>query len=220
MKVKLTVLTLLCSLINNVTSAGDLSGGVDVGYVSDYFYRGGLVSTESVQTKISAETSLSDKIGFGASAFANSPLAGSEDTYEITACVHSLFLDELLTLTGGYSHREQSAGASLGELFIGAGINTKLSPSVVIARSTQDDLYSVEIGVGHTFETELADVTLDLGVGTTEITSSTDRDYWLAGLTASRTIKGGLDGNVGVQYIDADNTDGETVVSLGLVYKF
>lgn len=219
MKVKLTILTLLCSLINNVT-AGELSGSINTGYVSDYYFRGALVSSESIQTKVSASTNVSDNVNLHASGFANSPLAGSDDTYQFTACVCSTFLDELLVLTGGYSHREQVSGTSLGEVFVGAGLNMALSPTIAVYYDTDNELYSTELGVSHTITSEVADLTVSLAAGTTEVTSSLDRDYWTAGLDASRAIKGNLIGNVGVQYIDAEDVDGETVVSVGLAYKF
>jgi len=219
MKVKLTILTLLCSLINNVT-AGELSGSINAGYASDYFYRGALVSSESIQTKVSAASEVSDNVNVHASVFANSPLAGADDMYEFTACVCSTFMDDLLRLTGGYNHREQVAGAAVGELFVGAGLSTVLSPTIVVFFDTDNELYSTEIGLSHTTETSLADLTLSLSAGRSEVTSSSDRDYWIAGLSAARAIKGDLVAQAGVDYIDAEDADGETVVSVGLAYKF
>jgi hypothetical protein len=219
MKVKLTILTLLCSLINNVT-AGELSGNISTGYKSDYIYRGALVSSEAIQTQLGVEGHVSGKVGAYFNGFMSSPLAGTSDTYEFIGGVSSSFLDGLLAATGGYTHREQVDGASVGELFVGLSADVVLSPTVTVFYNLDDELYTTELGVSHTFDTELAALTVGVGVGRTEVTKTLDRDYFIAGLGASRVIVGNLKGNLGVDYIDAEDVDEETVVSVGLSLDF
>ncbi|WP_413881942.1 hypothetical protein, partial [Desulfobacula sp.] len=60
MKTKTYITALLC-LISNVATAGSVS----VGYTSDYFRRGAVLSSESVQSSLSLD---SDVAGLSASA--------------------------------------------------------------------------------------------------------------------------------------------------------
>ena len=219
MKVKLTILTLLCSLINNVT-AGELSGNISTGYKSDYIYRGALVSSEAIQTQLSVDGAITESVGAYLTGFMSSPLAGTSDTYEFIGGVSTSFLDELLAATGGYSHREQVDGASLGELFVGMAADVMLSPTVTVFYNLDSELYTTELSISHTVETSIANLTFGAGVGRTEATTTLDRDYFVAGLGASRVIVGDLKGNLGVDYIDAEDVDGETVMSVGLSMDF
>lgn len=219
MKVKLTILTLLCSLINNVT-AGELSGNISTGYKSDYIYRGALVSSEAIQTQVGVQGDITGNVGAYFNGLMSSPLAATSDTYEFVGGVSTSFVEGLLAATGGYSHREQVDGSSVGELFVGLSADVLLSPTITVSYNLDDELYTTEIGASHTFDTDLAALTVGAGVGRTEVTSSLDRDYFIVGLGATRAIVGDLKGNLGVDYIDAEDVDGETVVSVGLSLDF
>jgi hypothetical protein len=219
MKVKLTILTLLCSLINNVTT-GAVTGNISTTYKSDYFFRGNAVSSETIQTQLDASVKLSESVNASLMGAMYSPLNNTGDTYELTGAISSQFVDGLLQSTGGFFHREQTSGSSTGELFISAAVNVLTTPTVNVYYDTDTELYTYELTGSHTFNSELADLTVSAGAGSTELTNTTNRDYYTVGATAARKLAGELIGSIGLEHVDAENIDAESVVSVGLSLSF
>lgn len=219
MKVKLAILTLLCSLINNVT-IGAVNGNISTTYKSDYIFRGTTVSSETIQTQLDASVKLSEGVNVGLTGAMYSPLNNTGDTYELTGSVSSQFVDGLLQATGGYFHREQTSSASTGELFSSVVVNVFAAPTVSVYYDSDTELYTYELTGSHTFNTDLVDLTVSAGAGNTELTNTTDRDYYTVGASATREIAGDVIGSVGLEHVDAENIDAESIVSVGLSLSF
>ena len=171
------IMALMSCLFINAAPAG--SNSVDVGYTSDYFRRGALTAEESVQAGAS--------FGFKAlgldssvSAFTNQAVAsGGTDLYLIDAGASKSF-GELLSVYVGLQHAEFIAGASTLEVNANVGIDTVLNPKLSIYRNTDDALYTYEASVSHSFDLEVADLGLSALYGNSDVTSSTDVDYYLS----------------------------------------
>ena len=115
-------------------------------------------------------------------------------------------------------HREHVPGEATSELFLSVGMSTLLEPTITISQDTSESLTTGEVSIGHTIDLDVADLALTGTAGSTE-TLAEDRNYYGAGASLSRSF-GGLLANVGVEYIDAEDIDSETVFSAGVSVKF
>ena len=115
-------------------------------------------------------------------------------------------------------HREDTPGDATSELFLSVGINSLLDPTVTLSQDLDDSLTTAELSLSHLIDLDVADLTLSGDAGTTE-TLTDSRNYYGAGASLSRSF-GGLLANVGVEYVDAEDIDSETVFSAGVSVKF
>jgi hypothetical protein len=97
-------------------------------------------------------------------------------------------------------------------------VKTLLEPTITLYQDLDDSLTTGEISISHIIDLDVADLTLSGSVGSTE-TVTLDRDYYGAGAGLSKSF-GGLIADVGVDYVDAENIDSETVFSAGVSIKF
>ena len=220
MKTKLKLLALICALNINVgaaeRAASGIQGELGIGYASDYFYRGERFAEESTQLKAKLTTNVSVADAF-VCAFANQGLQ-STDSYLFAVGLADSYLDNSVNAKIGWLHREHVPGEATSELFLSVGMSTLLEPSITISQDTSESLTTGEVSIGHTIDLDVADLALTGTAGSTE-TLAEDRNYYGAGASLSRSF-GGLLANVGVEYIDAEDIDSETVFSAGVSVKF
>ncbi len=216
MKTKLVSLLALFGLSFNAmpVSAGSLS----TEYASDFFRRGALLSSESLQGSVSYDLNLAG-LNVGVGAFSNQSLDSGSDAYSLTAGVSKSF-GEMLSVYGGLEHFEETPGDAslLVDLKISADV--ALSPSVFVARDTDQSLFTYEVSVGHSFDIEVAELGLSALYGRTDVTSSTDVDYHVLGASLSRSISDNASVGAGLDYVDSDVIDSESIVSVGLTVNF
>ena len=205
-----------CLSINAVPAGGN---SVDVGYASDHFRRGSLTAQESVQAGASVSLNalgLDSSVGV----FTNQAVAsGGTDTYIIDAGV-SKQIGDLLSLYVGLEHAEYVAGASTLEVNVEAGLDFALNPTVSIYRNTDDSLYTYEASVSHGFDLDVANLGLSASYGNTDATSSSDVEYYVVGASLSRSVSENASVQAGLDYVDSDVIDNESIFSLGLSINF
>jgi hypothetical protein len=217
MKTKLKLLALVCALTINAGAAesgSSFQGELGFGYTSDYYFRGAKVSDEStqVQAKLSTNVGVADAF---VSAFANQGLQ-SVDSYQFAVGLAKSYGDIDLEL--GYLHLEDVPGDARGELFVSLELDMLLSPSLTINQDLDDSLTSGELGLSHTIDIDVADLTISGAAGVSD-TLAGDTNYYEIGGLLSREF-GGLVASAGVDYVDAEDVDSETVFSAGIGIKF
>lgn len=214
MKTKTYITALLC-LISNVATAGSVS----VGYTSDYFRRGAVLSSESVQSSLSLD---SEVAGLSASAgvSTNLPTAGGSDSYLMEAGA-SKQLSELLNVYIGLEHFEELAGDSNLDARVSLELSSFLSPTLTVYRNTSDDLYTFELSAKHGVDNDIADLCFHALYGNTDITSSINEDYYGLGVIASKSVSENSTLGLSYDYFDSDLiSNGESVLGLSLSVNF
>lgn len=215
MKTKTYITALLC-LISNVAIAGSTS----IGYTSDFFRRGSILSGEAVQASASVGA---DVAGFNTSvgASTNQSVSGGSDAYTMEFGV-SKQLGELLNAYVGLEHFEEPAGNSVLDARVSLGLDTVLSPSATVYRNTSDDLYTFELSVKHGLDLEITDVCVHALYGNTDSSASVNEDYYGIGAIASRSVSENAELSLSYDYYDSDLiADGdESVVGISLSVSF
>jgi hypothetical protein len=215
MNTKKLIVSALFGFIINVASAGNTAS---IGYTSDYFYRGAQKAEESVQASVGLEKALGSFAG-SFSASTNQAVNSAVDSYQIDAGLSKSFMDGLLNAYVGLHHFEDVAGEALSEIALAFSYDSVLNPSVSIYRNTDDDLYTLEVGISHDFDLEFADLELQASAGNTELTSASDRDYYIVGASLSKGF-GDSELGLSVDYVDADDAEEEFVFGSALTFKF
>lgn len=215
MKTKLLSLFTALGLITNVAVASSAS----IGYASDFYYRGESKALESFQSKVDYEISV---LGLDTilHACTNQSIDQGVDSYGFAAAAGKSFSDGLIALYGGFNHYEDVPGEALSEVFVKAGSNILLNPSVTIYRNVDDELFTYEGGVSHSFDLKLAALNLDASVGNTEVTESNERTYYSVGAELSRQIGAGVDLGFSVDLVDSDDIEREFVFGGALTFDF
>ncbi len=216
MKTKIVSLFVAFGLCINAAFAGN---SVKLGLASDYFYRGAQKSEESIQGSVSLGASLAGLNG-SLHVCSNQAIDSGNDSYHMGVGLGKSFAEGLLSLYGGFNHFEDIPGEALSEAELRLSSSVVLNPSLSVYRDIDDSLYTFELSVGHSLETEIADISLKASAGNTDVTNSTDRDYYSIGGVASKNLSDTADLSIGVDYIDADNIDGEFVFGSSLTFKF
>lgn len=215
MKTKLLSLFAAFGLITNAALAGSAS----IGYTSDFFYRGEQKALESFQSKIDFDTSV---LGLDVVLHAgtNQSVDTGLDSYCFSAAGGKSFSDGLLALYVGFGHYEDVPGEALSEVFVKAGSNIILNPSVAIYRNVDDELFTYEGGISHSFDLSIASLNLDASVGNTEVTEANERTYYSIGSELSRQLGAGVDLGLSVDLIDSDDIEREFVFAGALTFEF
>jgi len=218
MKTKLSKLLLVLSLSINAVFAGQ--GAANLGYASDYFFRGALASEESVQSSISYTSSV---VGLETSldAFTNQSVSGDVDTYILGGKI-SKNLGEFLSVNLGVEHTEFVSGEAILDARLGATLNTVLSPSIAVERNLDESLYTFELEVGHDLDLKVATLNLSALYGNTDqtLTAGKDIDYYALGAGLEKDISESASARFGVDYVDSDVIEQESIFSLALNLKF
>lgn len=215
MKTKLLSLFTALGLLTNVAVASSAS----IGYVSDFHYRGEAKALESFQSKIDYGTSV---LGIDAllHACTNQSIDQGVDSYGFSAALGKSFSEGLLSLYGGFNHYEDLPGDALSEIFVKAGSNILLNPSVTIYRNVDDELFTYEGGLSHSFDLKAFSLNLDAAAGNTEVSASDNRTYYSVGGELSRQIGAGVDLGFSVDLVDSDDIEREFVFGGALTFIF
>ncbi len=215
MKTKLLSLFAAFGLITNAALASSAS----IGYASDFFYRGEQKALESFQSKVDFDTNV---LGLDTllHACTNQSVDQGVDSYGFSAAAGKSFSDGLIALYGGFSHYEDVPGEALSEVFIKANSNIIFNPSVTIYRNVDNELFTYEGGVAHSFDLKLASLDLDASIGNTEVTESDDRTYYSVGAGLSRQVGAGVDLGFSVDLVDSDDIEREFVFGGALAFEF
>lgn len=216
MKLKIISFITALGLITNVATAGN---SVRLGYASDYFYRGVQKAEESIQASLMLGHSIGSLDG-SLHICSNQAVDTGNDSYHMGAGLGTSFADGLLSAYAGINHFEDVPGSSLAEAEVRVSFDTVLSPSVSVFRDLDESLYTYELGVSHTLETEVADLSLSASYGNTETSSSNDTDYYGAGVSVSKSLSDTASLGGSVNYVNADNIDDEFVFGVGLTFNF
>ena len=81
-------------------------------------------------------------------------------------------------------------------------------------------MFTYELSLCHTLETQIADLDLCASYGNTETSSSSDTDYYGLGVSVSKELSETASIGGSVNYVDADNIDDEFVFGVGLTFNF
>lgn len=211
------IVTTLLGFIINVASAQQNSA--NIGYSSDYFYRGAAIAEESVQSSVGTSYELSS-VTLSAGAFTNQAVENGSDVYILTAGASKGFADDLVSVYGGLNHFEDVDGASLFEFALSADLNVLLSPTVNLYRSLKDDLFTWEVGVNHKFDLGVAGLCLHALYGESELTETLESDYFTAGANLSRGISDNAEVILSADYVDSDVSEDEWVFGGAISINF
>lgn len=215
MKTKLIIAALACALSINATLA--TSGTLGVKHTSDYYYRGAQLSQDALQLNVGVETEVS---GFDLSVgYLTNQASDDVNTDTLSLEIGKSVLDKTVALAAGVYNMDTAGAPDHTQAYISANLNVLLTPTVTVFRDTGDDLYTAEIGISHGFD--LGGVMLMVGgvAGRTELTDTTERDYTMAVARLSKSF-GDITPHVQVAAIDTDSTDYETIICLGVDFKF
>jgi hypothetical protein len=215
MKTKLLSLFSAFGLITNAALASSAS----IGYASDFFYRGEQKALESFQSKIDFDTNI---LGLDTllHACTNQSVDQGADSYGLSAAAGKSFSDGLIAFYGGFSHYEDVPGEALSEVFVKATSNIILNPSVTIYRNVDDELFTYEGGLSHSFDLKSVSLDVDASIGNTEVTESDERTYYSVGAGLARQIGAGVDLGLSVDLIDSDDIEREFVFGGALTFQF
>ena len=216
MKTKLVSLLALLGLSINVAPL--FAGSLSTEYASDFFRRGALLSSESIQGSVSPDLNLAG-LNVGVGAFSNQSLDSGSDAYSLKGGVSKSFGD-MLSVYGGIEHFEEVPGTATLDVNLELSLDVALSPSLFVARNTDEALYTYEVSAGHSFDVEVATLGLNASYGRTEVSSSTDVDYYSLGASLSRSISDNASVGAGLNYVDSDIINNESVLSIGLTVNF
>lgn len=200
-------------------SSAALANSAKIGYVSDFFYRGEQKALESVQASLDIDQTVA---GLNASLHActNQSVDQGVDSYGLAAGISHTFVNGLLNIYGGFNHFEDVTGDALSEVALKAGLSTIASPTLAIYRNVDDELYTFEGSVSHSVALSIADLGLSASIGNTDITESTDRDYYGLGANLSRKVGQGATLSTSVDLVDADDIEREFVFGAALTFNF
>lgn len=218
MKTKIIISALLCALTINASSAepAGARGNVGVGYASDYIYRGQQLSDESVQWTAGANANVGGTDLFVG--LTHNDAFDGDDATLVTAGAGRAFLDELLEVYVGLENRRVDSDNKL-DVFISSKLNTILNPTLLIARNTEDSLYTYELNLRHSVDVGFGKVCVVGGIGTTDVTNTNEREYTSVGAEFCKSL-GDVDLSAGVHVVDSDDLDKDTVSVVSLAYKF
>jgi outer membrane usher protein FimD/PapC len=216
MKTKIVSLLLASGLLINAALAENTA---EIGYASDYFYRGSQQSQEAVQAAIGFEQNVA---GLNASLglFTNQSIDSSADSYIVSAGVSKSFLDGLLGAYVGLNHVEDVPGAAFSEVQVSASIACLLSPTLSVYRDLDDSLYTFELSASHDIELGFADLGLEASVGNTDVSNADSRTYYSVGAGLSKGLSDSASASLSVDYVDADDIEREFVFATALTFQF
>lgn len=217
MKTKiLTISALVATFLINAAFAG--SGSLSVGYGSDLFRRGALIAEDSFQT----ETSYSNKISgidFTLGAQTAHSNESSGDVYVLSGGA-TRTLNDLLSLYAGLEHIESLDGASELDALASVSLNTVLSPTILISRNVDADLYTFELGVSQDLDLKLANVSFNGSVGNTDTRLQDNIDYYSAGISVSKELHKGLDLSVSGDFVDSETINNDFIIGAMISTSF
>ena len=222
MKTKALMMALSCLCINAASAeAPAVSGDVGAKYASDYHRRGAALSEEAIQAQVGFNIGIGAVDLFGDIFTNQNSESSGNDTDETTFGLSTSLMDDVFNAYLGVYNTDTGVGDSDLEAFASLQANVALSPTVSIYRDTDDSLYTYEGQLS--YDLDLLDtVGLELAgiLGNTETSSTTDRTYFGAKLTATKTVKDNINMYADVALSDSDDRDNETIWGVGVSVKF
>lgn len=221
MKTMKTFLALLCALNINAMAQDDqtninLGGSAELGYRSDFYFRGDAKSAESLTLGVGVTTSVQG-ISVFANHLSNQPEAGG-DLSLTTVGAGASFLDSLVSVYGGVLNYDSDTTGGELDLFINTQLNTAINLQGTLYRNTDSDLYTFEASAGKDFDLDVVELGVSVDGGTTEEVGNT-RTYYGATVTASKQF-GAVEVEVGGSLIDSDEISTDEVFFAGLNFSF
>jgi len=217
MKTKLlTVTALVAALFINAVHAG--SGAVSLGYGTDTFSKGSLLTEESISASVSYGAEIGG-LNVEGSASSVDELSDGKSVYVFSGGVSST-IGELLNVYVGLEHEEIIDGGSQLDAALKLSIDYALSPYLLILRDTSDNNYVFEGGVSHAFDLNFADLTLGGSLGNSDRYGIEDNDYYSIGLSLSKSLSDSVEASAGYDRVDSDSIDGEDVLSASFTFSF
>ena len=213
---KIVKLLLALGLSINVALAANTA---EIGYTSDYLYRGSQQSQEAVQAAIGFEQNIA---GLNASLglFTNQSIDSNSDSYIVSAGVSELFLDGLLGAYVGLNHVEDVSGPAFLEAQVSISIDCLLSPTLSAYRDLDDSLYTFELSASHDIDLGFVDLGLGALVGSTDVSNTDSRSYYSVGADLRKDLSESAFASLSVDYVDADDIEREFVFATALTLQF
>ena len=216
MKKLLITLTAITALIINAAYAG--SGSESLGYGSDTFNKGSLLTEENLSASVGYSQEI-ESLTLQGSAASFDELSDGQSVYIFSVGASSEFAD-LLKAYLGLEHEETVNGKSQLDAVARLSLNTALSPYVLIQRDTSDNNYVFEGGVSHDFDLQFANLTVGGSVGNADRYGLKNNDYYQVGATLSKDLTDSIEASVGYSRVDSESMDGEDLLSAGLSFSF
>lgn len=222
MKTTTVILSALLGFFINAASAEapPVKGNVGAKYSSDYNRRGEILSAEALQAQVGFNVGLGSVDVFGDFFTNQSTDSGGADTDETTLGLGTSLFDNNFNAYIGIYNTDLGAAEDTLEAFASLQVETLLSPTVSVFRDTDASLYTFEGQLSHGVSLEVIDLELAGVIGNTDSTTTLDRTYVGAKLTASKTVKDNLNLYADVAVSDSDDRSNETIWGLGLSVKF
>ena len=215
------ITALLSALLINAASAepSAVVGHVSTKYTSDYHRRGQELSAEAIQAQVGFNVGIGNVDVFG-DFFTNQGTDSDIDTNELTVGVGTgLFDGNIDAYLGVYNTDTTGGGSSDLEGFATLQLNTLLVPTVSLYRDTDDNLYTFEGKISHTFDLQVANLDVSGVFGNTESSASVDSTYTGARAALSKTFDN-LNVYTDLALSDNDTRDNETIWGVGLSLNF
>lgn len=217
MKTKLlTVTALVAALFINAVHAG--SGAVSLGYGTDTFSKGSLLTEESISASVSYGAEIGG-LNVEGSASSVDELSDGQSVYTFSGGVSSA-IGELLNVYVGLEHEEIIDEGSQLDAALKLSINYVLSPYFLILRDTSDDNYVLEGGIAHTFDLDFADLTLAGSLGNADRYGIEDNDYHSLEVSLSKNLSDSVGASAGYTRVNSDSIDGEDLLSASFTFSF
>jgi hypothetical protein len=217
MKTKLlTVTALVAALFINAVHAG--SGTVSLGYGTDTFSKGSLLTEESISASVSYGAQIGG-LNVEGSASSVDELSDGQSVYTFSGGVSNA-IGELLNVYIGIQHEEIIDGGSQLDAALSINLDYALSPYFLILRDTSDDNYVFEGGISHKFDLDFADLTLAGSLGNADRYGIEDNDYHSLGASLSKNLSESVGASIGYTRVNSDSIDGEDLLSAAFTLSF
>lgn len=216
MKTLFITISAVTAFFINAASAG--SGSVSLGYGTDTFNKGSLLTEESLSASVGYSQEI-ESLTFEGSAASFDELSDGQSVYVFSVGASSEFAS-LLKAYVGLEHEEIVNGQSQLDAVVRLSLNTALSPYVLIQRDTSDNNYVFEGGVSHGFDLQFAELTLGGSVGNSDRYGVKNNDYYQVGATLSKNLTDSIEASVGYARVDSESMNGEDLLSAGLSFSF
>ena len=220
MKIKPTLAALLSVFLITAAAAepATVVGHVGTKYTSDYDRRGQILSAEAIQAQVGFNVGIGGADFFG-DFFTNQSTDNDVDTNELTVGVGTGLFDDRLNAYVGVYNTETSGSPSDLEAFAMVQVDTLLDPTISVYRDTDDNQYTFEGQLSHTFDLQFVEFGLTGVLGNTETSSAIDNTY-TGGRASLRKSFDQLQVYTDVAVSDDDSRDNETIWGVGLSLKF
>lgn len=223
LKNKIIALTAIAGLaLVNAASFGahHVKGGLGAKYVSDYNFRGALLSEEALQAQVALSADLGEIEVFG-KFFTNQTTDSLEaDSNELTLGVGKTFLDGVLATYAGIYDMDVEGAETDAEVFLSVQVNTALKPTLTYFRDTDAERNTFEGSVSQDFDLKFVELRLAGTLGNTELSDVLDRTYYGGSATVAKNVSENLEVYADVALTDSDLRTKETQWGLGLALKF